>query len=70
MDDNEFLAMLDEMLLAPDTIIRKEWVKRLVETLKEKDGEIERLRGLLREAEVKFDYYHSNMCSKTSMFCS
>ena len=38
MDDNKFLDMLADMLIAPDTVIRKEWVQRLMRMLEERDG--------------------------------
>ena len=52
MDDKEFLEMLDEMLLAPDTIIRKEWVSRLVDMFEEKGRENERLTAELKLAYI------------------
>ena len=56
MDDNEFLSMLDEILLAPDSVIRKVWVKRLRNILTEAYKEIVRLENKIEE-----DGYDSTM---------
>ena len=37
MNDEEFIAMIKEMVLAPDTVMRKEWVIRLMEIIVKKD---------------------------------
>lgn len=40
MNDKEFLDMLIDMLVAPDVVIHKEWIRRLMSMLKEKDREL------------------------------
>ncbi len=49
MDDNEFLSMFDEILLAPDSVIRKVWVKRLRNMLTETHKEIVRLETKIED---------------------
>lgn len=45
MEEIAFLDMMNDMLLAPDTIIRKEWVRSLLLLIEKKDAEIKRLRS-------------------------
>ncbi len=44
MNDQEFIVMVKEMVLAPNTIMRKEWVLRLMEIIVKKDLEIRKFK--------------------------
>ena len=54
MNDQEFIVMVKEMVLAPDTVIRKEWVLRLMEIIVKRDLEIRKYqeREIIREKHV------------------
>lgn len=54
MEDKEFIIMMKEMVLAPDTVIRKEWVLRLMEIIVKRDLEIRKYqeREIIREKHI------------------